>query len=131
MRNTAIKKGLNKLVVLFIQNSDIYKEVKNMSSTMNYQLNTSDEQIAQYCTKNGIKKLSFFGSVLTDKFTSESDIDILVEFEDEKIPGLLALTRMERELSELFGRNVDLKTPAELSSYFRSEVVKEAEVKYG
>ncbi len=98
---------------------------------MNYQLNTSDEQIAQYCTKNGIKKLSFFGSVLTNKFTSESDIDILVEFEDEKIPGLLALTRMERELSELFGRKVDLKTPDELSSHFRSDVVKEAEVKYG
>lgn len=95
------------------------------------QLNISNELIANFCRENGIKKFSFFGSVLKDTFSSESDIDILVEFEDEKTPGLLGIIRMENELSELFGRKVDLKTPAELSKYFRAEVVKEAEVKYG
>lgn len=98
---------------------------------MKHQTNISNKQIADFCKKNDIKKLSFFGSVLTEKFTTESDIDILVEFEDGNTPGLLGIVRIERELSELFGRKVDLKTPAELSKYFRAEVVKEAEVKYG
>lgn len=93
--------------------------------------NINNEQLAKFCKQNGIKKLSFFGSVLTENFAPESDIDILVEFENEKIPGLLDMARIERELSELFGRKVDLKTPGELSKYFRAEVIKEAEVKYG
>lgn len=98
---------------------------------MKHQLNISNKQIEDFCKKNGIKKLSFFGSVLTEKFTHESDIDILVEFENERITGFLDMARMERELSELFKRKVDLKTPAELSKYFGADVIKEAVIKYG
>lgn len=90
-----------------------------------------EKKLQQFCKENGIKKLSFFGSVLTDEFTDNSDVDILVEFNEESVPGFLGLARMERELSEIIGRKVDLRTKEDLSKYFRDTVVKEAEVKYG
>jgi len=88
------------------------------------------KKISQFCKTNHIKKLSFFGSVLTEKFTEESDIDVLVEFEKKSVPGMLTMIRLERELTDLIGRKVDLRTKEELSRYFRNSVVKEAEVKY-
>jgi predicted nucleotidyltransferase len=93
--------------------------------------NIDQNRISAYCKENGIKKLSFFGSVLTNKFTDASDVDILVEFFEESIPGLLGFARMEKELSQIIGRKADIKTAEELSEYFRETVVKEAEVKYG
>lgn len=90
-----------------------------------------EKKIEQFCKENGIKKLSFFGSVLTDEFNDNSDVDILVEFNEGAIPGFLGLARMERELSEIIGREVDIRTKEDLSKYFRDAVVKEAEVKYG
>ena len=88
-------------------------------------------KIAEFCKKNHIIKLSLYGSVLRDDFQTNSDIDILVEFEPGKAPGLISYSRMERELSELFGnRKVDLRTPQELSKYFRGEVLAQAEVQY-
>ncbi len=87
--------------------------------------------IEDFCRKNHIRKLSIFGSFLRDDFGPESDIDVLVEFDPEHIPGLLAVSKMERELSELLkGRKVDLRTPEDLSRYFRDEVMAEAEVQY-
>jgi len=99
---------------------------------MNHFMDNIDQnRISAYCKENGIKKLSFFGSVLTNKFTDASDVDILVEFFEESIPGLLGFARMEKELSQIIGRKADIKTAEELSEYFRETVVKEAEVKYG
>ena len=78
-----------------------------------------------------IIRLSLFGSILRDDFQKDSDIDFLVEFEPGKVPGLIRLCRMQRELSELLdGRKVDLRTPQELSKYFRDEVLAQAEVQY-
>lgn len=94
-------------------------------------INIDERKLSEYCKANHIKKLSFFGSVLTDKFSEESDIDILVEFEEDSTPGLLGITKLERELSQLIGKKVDLRTKEELSRYFKDAVVKEAEVKYG
>ena len=75
--------------------------------------------------------MAFFGSVLRADFGPESDIDVLVEFEPAHVPGLFGIARMERELSTLFGgRKVDLRTPEDLSRYFRDDVLKEAEVQY-
>jgi predicted nucleotidyltransferase len=89
------------------------------------------EEIAKFCKRNHIRKLSLFGSVLRDDFKSDSDIDFLVEFARGKVPGLIGLSRMERELSELLGgQKVDLRTPQDLSKYFRQEVVETAEVQY-
>ena len=89
------------------------------------------ERIADFCKKNHISKLSLFGSILRDDFSSGSDIDFLVEFKAGKVPGLIGISRMERELSEILGgRKVDLRTPQDLSKYFRDDVLAHAEVQY-
>jgi len=87
------------------------------------------EQIAEFCRRHHIRKLSLFGSVLRNDFRPDSDVDVLVEFEPGKTPGL-AFFAMQDELSELFGRPVDLNTPAWLSRYFRDDVLAEAEPMY-
>ena len=87
------------------------------------------EKIAEFCRSNRIHRLAFFGSVLRDDFTPESDVDVLVEFEPGTRVGL-RFFGMERELSEILGHKVDLNTPGFLSKYFRDEVIAEAEVLY-
>jgi predicted nucleotidyltransferase len=88
------------------------------------------EKIAEFCRRNHIRRLAVFGSALRADFRPDIDIDILVEFEPEHIPGLFGIARMERELSVLLGRKADLRTPEDLSRYFRSQVMDEAEVQY-
>ena len=98
---------------------------------MNTQVSIPKEQLAAFCEGHGIKRLSVFGSALRPDFGPDSDIDLLVEFEPDRIPGLLGIAGMELELSELFGgRKVDLRTPGDLSRYFRDAVLEEAEVQY-
>ena len=80
-------------------------------------------EIAAFCRKNQIRKLSLFGSVLTGRFRSDSDVDVLVDFEPGHMPGLLGMARMERELGEMLGRKINLRTVGDLSRYFRHEVV--------
>jgi len=88
------------------------------------------ERIAEFCRRNHIRKLALFGSVLTDHFTDESDVDVLVEFQKNHVPGLFRFVGMEDELGEIIGRKADLRTAAELSRYFRDEVVAHAEPIY-
>lgn len=88
------------------------------------------DRLAEFCQRHHIRKLSLFGSVLRDDFTEHSDVDFLVEFEPGRVPGYLRLAAMENELSDLIGRNVDLRTPNELSRYFRQEVLDLAVVQY-
>ena len=89
------------------------------------------EQLAAFCRSHHIRRLAIFGSALRADLSPESDIDLLVEFELEHIPGLLGIAHMERELSALLGgRKVDLRTPEDLSRYFRQRVLEEAEVQY-
>ena len=90
----------------------------------------SKEQITEFCQKNHIKKFAFFGSVLRDDFRQDSDIDILVELDRRFKTGLIKMSKMEIELSEIIGRKVDLRTPDDLSDYFRDKVLSEAEVIY-
>ena len=98
---------------------------------MNSQVSVSKTALAAFCQEHGIKRLAIFGSALREDFGPESDIDVLVEFEPERIPGLLGIAGMELELSELFtGRKVDLRTPEGLSPYFRQDVLSTAEVQY-
>jgi len=87
------------------------------------------ETIAAFCRRHHIQRLALFGSVLRDDFTPDSDLDVLVEFEDGHTPGL-AFFGMQEELCEILGRQVDLNTPGFLSRYFRDEVMKEAVVAY-
>ena len=85
----------------------------------------------EFCRRNHIRRLALFGSVLSSDFRPDSDVDVLVEFEPEHVPGLFGIARMERELSAVFGgRKVDLRTAEDLSRYFRQEVLEKAEVQY-
>jgi hypothetical protein len=96
---------------------------------MNKHLVIPKDKIADFCRHRHIRRLSVFGSALRDDFAADSDVDILVEFEQGHVPGF-AFFRMQDELSELLGRKVDLHTPAFLSRFFRDKVVREAKVQY-
>ena len=87
------------------------------------------EKVSDFCRRHHIRKLALFGSVLRDDFRPESDVDVLVEFEPGRTPGL-AFFGMEIELSEILGRRVDLNTAGFLSKYFRDRVLAEAEIQY-
>jgi predicted nucleotidyltransferase len=96
---------------------------------MSARIDIPKDKIAEFCLHNQIRRLALFGSVLRDDFASESDVDVLVEFEPGTRVGL-RFFGMERELSEILGHKVDLNTPGFLSKYFRDEVIAEAEVLY-
>ena len=97
---------------------------------MSENIRVSQTRLADFCQRHHIRRLAFFGSVLRDDFGPDSDIDVLVEFEPGHTPGLITLAGMEIELSQLLGRKADLRTPAELSHYFRQEVLDTAQVQY-
>jgi predicted nucleotidyltransferase len=86
----------------------------------------SREAIEDFCRRHHIRKLSLFGSVLRDDFSPESDVDVLVEFEPDHVPGFFRFFEMEMELSQVLGRTVDMNTPNSLSKYFRDRVLAEA-----
>lgn len=85
--------------------------------------------LENFCQRHYIRKLSLFGSILRDDFSPESDIDVLVEFEPEHIPGW-EFVAMQAELSSLLAREVDLHTPASLNDHFRHKVLAGAQVIY-
>ncbi len=98
---------------------------------MNAQWSIPKTKLAAFCQNHGIRRFAIFGSALRTDFGPESDIDVLVEFAPGHTPGLLGMAGLEIELSELFGgREVDLRTPEDLSRYFRQEVIDTAEVQY-
>ena len=91
----------------------------------------NNEDIARFCQRHRIRKLALFGSVLRDDFDARSDVDVLVEFAPGHTPGFFRLYDMEEELSGLLGgRRVDIRTPEDLSRYFRDEVIRQAEARY-
>lgn len=87
------------------------------------------DDLAALCQRHHIRRLSLFGSILRDDFTPQSDVDVLVEFEPGKTPGL-EFFGIEEELTSLLGRKVDLNTKGFLSKYFREQVLTEARVFY-
>ncbi len=97
---------------------------------MTVRITVPPHQLAEFCQRHHIRRLAFFGSVLRDDFRPDSDVDVLVEFEPAHTPGLITLAGMEIELSGLLGRQVDMRTPADLSRYFRQEVLERAQVYY-
>jgi uncharacterized protein len=84
-------------------------------------------ELSEFCRRNRIRRLSLFGSALRDDFRPESDLDVLVEFEPDHRVGYGFIT-LQDELSDLFGRRVDLNTPQDLSRYFRDDVLRTARV---
>ncbi len=88
-------------------------------------------KIRVFCESHGIGRMALFGSILTDQFGPESDIDILVDFLPDRVPGFFGLASMEAELTEIFdNRKVDLRTLQDLSRHFRDKVLATAEVQY-
>ena len=102
---------------------------------MNSQVSIPKDALAAFCRKHGIRRLSIFGSALREDFGPESDVDVLVEFEEGRVPGLFGFAGMELELSELFGRDVDLVTREEVEesrNYIRRKsILASTEVVYG
>jgi predicted nucleotidyltransferase len=88
------------------------------------QITVPEAEIADFCARNGIRRLAFFGSILTNRFSDSSDIDILVEFRPKQRVGFFHLAEMEAELGRILGgRRVDLRTPMDLSRHFRDDVL--------
>ena len=94
------------------------------------QIEVDARSFADFCRRNQIRRLAFFGSVLREDFTPESDVDVLVEFAPAANIGLLEFVDLQHELSELLGCAVDLHTPAGLSHFFRERVLRTAVVAY-
>ena len=88
------------------------------------------DEVSSFCRRNHIRRLSVFGSALRDDFGPDSDVDVLVEFDQSARIGLLGLAALEIELGEILGRKVDIRTAQDLSRYFREDVVRGAEVQY-
>ncbi len=98
---------------------------------MNENIVIAKDRIRDFCERHHIRQLAVFGSVLRDDFGPDSDVDILVDFMPGHTPGFFRLFEMEEELSALFdGHKVDMRTPQDLSRYFRDRVVASAEVQY-
>ena len=93
-------------------------------------LSYDKEALARLCRNYRIRRLALFGSVLKGTDRPDSDVDLLVEFEPDAVPGLLGLAEIEAQLSGLLGRQVDLRTANELSPHFRQAVERMAEVQF-
>ncbi len=91
----------------------------------------SRAELEALCRKNHITKMSLFGSALRDELTPDSDIDILVEFEKGKAPGLMRFCHIQNLLTDLIGREVELHTLNDISRYFRDDVAKNTVIQYG
>ena len=89
-------------------------------------LNFPEPALAEFCRRHGVKRLSLFGSILTDDFSPDSDVDMLVEFEPGQTPGMVGFGGMILELSAMIGRRVDLRTPFDLSRHFRPLVLRQS-----
>jgi hypothetical protein len=88
------------------------------------------DSLPTYCQRNGIRRLVLFGSALRDDFRPDSDVDLLVEFRSDARIGFLALSRMQRELSDLFRRKVDLVPQNGLKPLVRASILRDSEVLY-
>jgi predicted nucleotidyltransferase len=102
-----------------------------MPATRELAIPIPHEEIAAFCQKWGIKRLSFFGSIVRDDFDpARSDVDVLVELRPDTKARGLAYFGAEIELSEIFGRKVDMLKPVELSRWMIKDVLAEAVEEY-
>ncbi|MBA7643015.1 hypothetical protein ES703_50725 [subsurface metagenome] len=98
---------------------------------MNKNFKINKDKLSDFCKRHHIHRLAIYGSALRGDFEPDSDVDVLVDFMPGHTPGFFRLFEMEEELSGLFGgRKADMRTPEDLSRYFRDEVVATAEVQY-
>jgi len=125
-------KELRNLVARLKEDAHRYEGASERGPLVFRRFHVSERGLAEFCRKHHVRRLSVFGSALRPDFNPASDIDILAEFEPGRTPGFLKLAEIEAELSSLLrGRRVDLRTPQDLSPYFREQAVREAELQYG
>ncbi|RMD59610.1 nucleotidyltransferase [Candidatus Parcubacteria bacterium] len=91
-------------------------------------MNIVDERLVRLCHQYHVASLKVFGSLARGEEREDSDIDILVQF--VRPVGLLTMVRLERELSKLLGRKVDLVTEHAISPYIRESVLSSAQEMY-
>jgi predicted nucleotidyltransferase len=89
-----------------------------------------EREIERFCRRHHIRRLSLFGSVLRDDFRLDSDVDVLIEFDENQHVGLMAFAAMQAELSSILGRQVHLSTPGFISESIRDHVIQSAQVQY-
>jgi uncharacterized protein len=95
------------------------------------EITIDDIKVAALCREFGVARLSIFGSALREDFdVGRSDVDLLVEFFPDRVPGLFSFMDLENRLADLFHREIDLSTPRSLSKYFRDDVLANAEPIY-
>ena len=98
---------------------------------MSIQIPVDKKRIEDFCRRNHIQRLSFFGSVLRSDFRPNSDVDVLIEFESGQIVGFIRLYEIEQELSSLLaGHKPDIVNPRFLNRRIRDRVLQEAQVQY-
>lgn len=93
-------------------------------------IDVDDDDLRRLCVAHGIRRLSLFGSTLRREHRPDSDVDLLVEFQPGRTPGLLGIAELELALEEQLGRPVDVRTPRDLNRYFRDEVTATARPLY-
>lgn len=127
-----IFKELRALVLRFKEDGHPFERRTERGPLLVRRFRVAERDLAGFCRKYHVRRLSIFGSALRPDFRPESDLDILAEFEAGRTPGFLKLAEMEAELSALVGgRRIGVRTPQDLSPYFRERAVREAEVQYG
>ncbi|MEZ4521286.1 MAG: nucleotidyltransferase domain-containing protein [Thermomicrobiales bacterium] len=89
-----------------------------------------DDKLAEICRRYRVRELALFGSVLRDDFRESSDIDVLVEFESDARIGFFELSRLQRELATIIGRDVDIVPKAGLNPVIRKPVIDAAQIIY-
>ncbi len=107
------------------------KDVVPIGQELKSRLAVSVEDISHFCDRWYIAEMSVFGSVLRPDFRSDSDVDVMIEFEVGKVPGL-AYVSMANEIEKMFGRPVDVVTRSAVerskNAYRRKEILETAKV---
>jgi uncharacterized protein len=127
-RSSPLFNDLQNLILKTESPLDIKKQAELKKSRAQIIIPQGD--LIEFAGRHQIRKLSLYGAILQENFPPEGEVDVLVEFEEGKTPGF-GMVEVEDELSRIYGHKVGLRTPRELSRYFRDQVTKEAEVQYG
>lgn len=92
-------------------------------------IHVDQHALEMFCRRHHIRRLAFFGSVLRDDFTPDSDVDVLYEFQPGHEPGW-EIAQIEEELTQLPGRRADLVPYKYLNPHIRDRILSQAEVQY-
>ena len=87
-------------------------------------LDKNDNGFREILRRNKVKSISIFGSYATGEKREDSDIDFLVEFQENS--DLLDIVGLKLDLEELLGKKVDIVTQNSISPYLRDRIIEQA-----